>query len=65
MQVNGAKVTLNDNNLTIAAFLKQGGFAIDRVAVEVNGEIIPKNTHDTVILKEGDNVEIVSFIGGG
>lgn len=35
------------------------------IAVELNEEIIPKATLDTVILKEGDVLEVVSFVGGG
>ena len=36
-----------------------------RIAAEVNLEIIDKEHYDSVMLKEGDIVEIVSFMGGG
>jgi len=36
-----------------------------RLAIEVNQDIIPRSTHDSYILKEGDQVEIVHAIGGG
>jgi sulfur carrier protein len=36
-----------------------------RVAVEVNLDIIPKVEYDNTALREGDNVEIVQFVGGG
>lgn len=35
------------------------------IAVEVNGEIIPKSEHESTTLNDNDVVEIVSFIGGG
>lgn len=36
-----------------------------RVAVELNLEIIPKTEFETTSLKEGDRLEVVSFVGGG
>lgn len=36
-----------------------------RLAIEVNQEIIPRSEHDTCMLKDGDQVEIVHAIGGG
>ena len=37
----------------------------NKVAIEVNGEIIEKNKYPNLILKKDDKVEIVHFIGGG
>ena len=37
----------------------------NKVAIEVNGEIIEKNKYQNLILNKGDKVEIVNFIGGG
>lgn len=36
-----------------------------RVAVEVNGEIVPRGAHATRTLRDGDRVEIVHALGGG
>ena len=36
-----------------------------RVAVEKNGEIVPKAEYSHTVLKNGDSVEVVSFVGGG
>jgi sulfur carrier protein len=33
--------------------------------VELNLEIVPKSQYDSTILKDGDSVEVVSFVGGG
>lgn len=60
--VNG-KETDNCNSLNI--LLDDGGFRYDRIAVEINGEIIKKSDYDNTVLNDGDKVEIVSFVGGG
>ena len=36
-----------------------------RVAVELNGDIVPKVQYADMIFKDGDSVEVVSFVGGG
>jgi thiazole synthase len=46
-------------------FVSMLGFKPEKVAVERNLEIVPKSTFKEVILCEGDNLEIVHFIGGG
>ena len=51
--------------ISLAGLLAQEGFAERRVAVEVNGEIIPRGLHDSHLLQEGDRIEIVHALGGG
>ena len=51
--------------LTLAGLLAAEGLAGRRVAVEVNGEIIPRGRHGEWQLNEGDVVEIVHALGGG
>jgi sulfur carrier protein len=36
-----------------------------RVAVEINREIVPKANYDATVVKAGDQVEIINFVGGG
>jgi len=36
-----------------------------RIAVEVNREVVPKAEYDKIVLKNGDVVEIINFVGGG
>ena len=36
-----------------------------RVAVELNEDIVPKASYGETVLKEGDTVEVVRFVGGG
>jgi sulfur carrier protein len=41
------------------------GLKGDRVAVEHNGEIVPRSTWTTTMLSSGDRLEVVHFVGGG
>lgn len=50
---------------TVAGLLQAEGLAERRVAVEVNGAIIPRSRHAEHALCEGDKVEIVHALGGG
>ena len=45
--------------------LENSGFRRDRIAVEINGEIIKKSDYDKTVLNDGDKIEVVSFVGGG
>lgn len=53
------------SDTTIATLLQSEGLAERRVAVEVNGEIVPRSRHATTALHAGDRVEIVHALGGG
>jgi sulfur carrier protein len=50
---------------TIAELLAAQGLAERRVAVEVNGEIVPRGRHADHVIADGDVVEIVHALGGG
>ena len=50
---------------TLAALLESEGLAGRRIAVEVNGEIVPRGRHGEHMLHEGDRIEIVHALGGG
>ena len=50
---------------TVAAYLAEAGYNAARVVVERNGEILPKTQYAETVLREGDSVEIVCFMGGG
>ena len=34
-------------------------------AVEKNGQIVPKSAYESTVIKDGDSLEVVSFVGGG
>jgi sulfur carrier protein len=64
IQVNGASVPLAEG-MTVLVLLETQGFRPERVAVERNGEIVPRAAFPQTVLAPGDRLEIVQFVGGG
>jgi len=64
LRVNGELMQLGGGS-SIADLLAQRGLPVAGVAVEVNRTIIPKRLHAVRFLEDGDEVEIVTFVGGG
>ena len=64
IKVNGEMLEIADGT-TVAAFLKEHGYPDKMIAVECNGAIIPRSIWEEAILKDGDTVEVVRFVGGG
>jgi sulfur carrier protein len=62
--VNGAAQRF-DAPLDIASLLKQLDMAGKKIAVEKNGEIVPKSAHGATLIADGDQLEIVVAVGGG
>jgi thiamine biosynthesis protein ThiS len=50
---------------SVASLVKQLGLKADRLAIELNREIVPRTNWDATTLKNGDRLEIVHFVGGG
>ncbi len=50
---------------TLSALVEYLGMKSDRVAIELNGEIAPRDHWPQTELHEGDRLEIVQFVGGG
>jgi sulfur carrier protein len=50
---------------TLAALIESLNMKSDRVAVELNREIVPRDRWPETLLKDGDRLEIVHFVGGG
>ncbi len=50
---------------SLAALVEALGIKGDRVAVELNREIVPRSRWTETPLREGDRLEIVHFVGGG
>ena len=65
------EITLNgtprqfDEPVSVAVLLEREGLAGKRLAVERNGEIVPKSGHAEVRIEHGDRFEIVVAVGGG
>lgn len=51
--------------LTVSGLIEQLGYAGKRIAIERNGEIVPKSQHGSTPLVSGDVLEIVVAVGGG
>jgi thiamine biosynthesis protein ThiS len=51
--------------LSVSALLQQLEIDARRVAVELNLAVIKKAAYDSSVIKDGDEVEIVNFVGGG
>ncbi|HTM06985.1 MAG TPA: sulfur carrier protein ThiS [Verrucomicrobiae bacterium] len=64
VQINGEKKEIRAG-LTVAALLEELGIRAGRVVVELNRDILARDLHNATLLKEGDAVEIVHFVGGG
>ncbi len=61
---NGEPRELSDG-ATVGQLLAELKAPVRHVAVEVNFEVIPRERHDTTSLREGDQVEVVTLVGGG
>lgn len=62
--LNGQPKTLADQ-ITLAQLVEQLGFTGKRIAVERNGDIVPKSLYTSVNLAAADRLEIVVAVGGG
>ena len=64
IQLNGDLYEIN-NGTSLNELLNKLKIQKNKVAVEVNGEIVENNKYSNLILNKNDKVEIVQFIGGG
>jgi len=64
LQVNGERKEFPDG-LNVASLVQALGMKPDRVAVELNLEIVPRSDWPATELHDGDKLEIVHFVGGG
>lgn len=62
--VNGTNMPVSENE-TVQSIIGRLNMDPTRIAVELNGDICPRAEYDSRILKKGDIMEIVSFVGGG
>jgi len=64
MKINGKIISITTSQ-TLIDFLKDNNYEITKVAVELNGKIIPKTQFDNIAVCDSDTIEIVAFVGGG
>lgn len=64
-------ITFNGNEkeltgeVTVEDFIRQQNYKKEQVAVELNEKIIPKADYSKTVIKDGDVIEVLSFMGGG
>jgi sulfur carrier protein len=64
ISVNGALRTLAGSH-SVADLVRELSLEGKRIAVELNGEIVPRSRYADTLLADGDRVEIVGAVGGG
>ncbi|HEX7313698.1 MAG TPA: sulfur carrier protein ThiS [Pyrinomonadaceae bacterium] len=64
VELNGDSMEL-DEGTTLSVLVEQLSLAPERVAVELNREVVRRADWPSTNLSEGDRVEIVHFVGGG
>jgi len=64
IQLNGKKVKIQ-RNLSIKDLIKKYRLKENKIAIELNGTILPKDHYKNKKVKNKDKIEIVQFIGGG
>ncbi|MGN0660280.1 MAG: sulfur carrier protein ThiS [Oscillospiraceae bacterium] len=63
VKINGESLDIAEK--TLEEYLAGEKYDVKRIAVEKNGEIIPKAEYASTLLADGDEIEVVSFVGGG
>ena len=63
VKINGQELDVAGK--TLADHLTTTNHDLKRIAVERNGEIVPRTQYSETVLVDGDSIEIVSFVGGG
>ena len=64
IRLNGDSVS-GCEGITVEELVNKQNFNKSRIAVEINGAIIPKKDYEATQIQENDVVEVVSFVGGG
>ena len=64
MKVNGEKFDFREG-MTVSNLIAEMGFSEAMVAVELNLDILPRESFSSTVLKENDCIEVVRFVGGG
>ena len=63
VRINGEEKALAGKNLL--EYLKKAGFEPEKVVVERNLEIIPRDQFGNIVIQEEDSIEVLRFVGGG
>ena len=63
VKINGESLDMAGK--TLEEYLQTTSYDPKRIAVERNGDIVPRSQYSETVLIDGDSVEVVSFVGGG
>lgn len=61
--INGENIPVK--GISVLAYLRENGYLPERVVVERNREILDRDRLDAVMIEDGDEIEILNFVGGG
>lgn len=61
--LNGSSFVVNGE--TLLDLLHDNNIPLNKIAVDINGLVIPKDKYKDYILKSGDVIEVITFVGGG
>ena len=64
IQINGESREVNDQS-TLSDLVNEMSLPPARIAIELNGEVVRRNDWMNAMVREGDRLEIVHFVGGG
>lgn len=65
IQINGEERTFENADPTLSVLIESLGMKSDRVAIELNRDIVPRDRWSNTTLNDGDKLEVVHFVGGG
>lgn len=63
IKING--VEIDKNEIKLSEYLSDNGYMTGRIVIEINGNILPRESYNNIILHNNDKVEILTFVGGG
>lgn len=65
IRVNGQHMQIEEDQLSVKDLLESLDLGVKTVVIECNEQILTKDMHYSTLLKDGDHIEIVHFVGGG
>lgn len=65
LRVNGQHMQIEEDQLSVKDLLESLDLGVKTVVIECNEQILTKDMHISTLLKDGDHIEIVHFVGGG
>ena len=63
--INGDNYEFDNSTLSIQNIIKKFSLDIDKIAIELNQNVISQSDYNDVTIKDGDIIEVIAFFGGG